>query len=337
MQKGSREEGAVAIIVAICLIVLMAAVALTVDIGGLLYRRREMVNGADAAALAAAIECSRVNGRSPEPAADARFLANSPRATAGDVAGPNITEILGCGTSAGHVTVTYTTQQPLYFAPALGFSNQHEVTTEATASWGSVGPFPISVNMGPSGPFHTCNIDAMPGNYCYYLFDNNANGNGDFGFLSLAQWNWPSEQGCNAAGGANLLGDQITGTALHSRYAFGLPAYVCKVSGAKIANWSKDLASIENQTRWFPINDPSKETRQRYYIVGFAEMLVMDVDTNVRRNQSCGGLTSQNASNTCVQLQWIGGGVGKGPELLETVILCDLQYGTDPVKGTCLG
>ena len=58
-----REEGVVAVVVALCLVVLMGGVALTLDVGSLLYRRREMVNGADAAALAAAMECARDKGR----------------------------------------------------------------------------------------------------------------------------------------------------------------------------------------------------------------------------------------------------------------------------------
>ena len=54
MRPERDERGVVAVLTAICLLVVMAGVALTVDIGGLLLRRRAMVNGADAAALAAA-------------------------------------------------------------------------------------------------------------------------------------------------------------------------------------------------------------------------------------------------------------------------------------------
>jgi uncharacterized membrane protein len=56
-----REQGAVAIIVAIMLVVFMAAVALAVDIGGLYLRRRELVNGSDAAAMSAARTCARAH------------------------------------------------------------------------------------------------------------------------------------------------------------------------------------------------------------------------------------------------------------------------------------
>ncbi len=52
------QEGVTAIIVALCLIALFGMLVLVVDVGGLLWKRREMVSGADAAALAAAKTCA---------------------------------------------------------------------------------------------------------------------------------------------------------------------------------------------------------------------------------------------------------------------------------------
>src|SRR5439155_15692932 len=51
--RGSRT-GAIAVLVAVCLIVLLAFVAISVDGGGLLEERRQAQATADAAALAAA-------------------------------------------------------------------------------------------------------------------------------------------------------------------------------------------------------------------------------------------------------------------------------------------
>jgi Flp pilus assembly protein TadG len=330
-----REEGVVAIIVAICLVVLMGAVALTVDVGGLLYRHREMVNGADAAALAAAIECAEGNGLgAATAAANHQFEGNSPGSKTTGYALTTIVASPACGGTAGHITVNYTSQQPFYFAPVLGLPDHKAVTSEATASWGPAGPFPIAVNLGPPDAFKTCSINALPGTDCYYLFDNNQNGNGDFGFLNLAQWGWPSDQGCNGAGGANLLSGEITGTVGYSQYVFNIPDHVCQISGLKGRDWNQALASIIGQTRSFPINDPTRTTTKRWYIVGFAQMTIVGVDQNAK---SCGGLPIGAKSQTCVRLTWVGGGVGVGPSRLETVDLCDLNYGTDPVKGTCLG
>jgi Flp pilus assembly protein TadG len=330
-----REDGVVAIVVAICLVVLMGAVALTLDAGGLLYRRREMVNGADAAALAAAMECSQGNGLTKATAAaNHQFEGDSPGAKATGYSLQTIVASPSCGGTAGHVTVAYTSDQPLYFAPVLGIANHHTVTTEATASWGPGGPFPIAVNLGPPNAFKTCSINATPGTDCYYLFDNNQNGNGDFGFLNLAQWGWPSDQGCNGAGGANLISGEITGTVGYSQFVYNIPNYVCQVSGLKGSDWSQALASMVGQTRSFPINDPSQTTAKRWYIVGFARMTIVSVDQNAK---TCGGLPIGSKSQVCVRLTWVGGGVGIGATQLETVSLCDLRYGSDPVKGTCLG
>ncbi len=330
-----REEGIVAVVVAITLVVLMAAVALTLDVGGLLYRRREMVNGADAAALAAAMECSKGTGLvAATAAANHQFEGDSPGSKAAGYSLDSIAASPACGGTAGHVTVRYTTQQPLYFAPILGLSDHHAVSTEATASWGPAGPFPIAVNLGPPDAFKTCSINATPGTDCYYLFDNNQNGNGDFGFLNLAGWGQPSDQGCNGGGGANLLSGEITGSVGYSQYVFKIPDYVCQISGLKGKDWNQAMASIVGQTRSFPINDPTKTTAKRWYIVGFARMTIVSVDQNAK---SCGGLAIGAKSETCVRLTWVGGGVGIGTTQLETVGLCDLRYGTDPVKGTCLG
>jgi len=330
-----QEEGVVAIVVAITLVVLMGAVALTLDVGGMLYRRREMVNGADAAALAAAMECSNGKGLvAATAAANHQFEGDSPGSKASGYSLDSIAASPACGGTAGHITVTYTTQQPLYFAPVLGMSDHHAITTAATASWGPAGPFPIAVNLGPPDAFKTCSINATPGTDCYYLFDNNQTGNGDFGFLNLAGWGQPSDQGCNGGGGANLLSGEITGTVGYSRYVFKIPDYVCQISGLKGKDWNQALASMVGQTRPFPINDPSKTTAKRWYIVGFARMTVVSVDQNAK---SCSGLPITAKSETCVHLTWVGGGVGIGTTQLETLGLCDLTYGTDPVKGTCLG
>lgn len=330
-----REDGVVAVVVAICLVVLMGAVAFTLDVGGLLYRRREMVNGADAAALAAAMECSKGNGLgAATAAANHEFEGDSPGSKA---VGYSLNAIVAspvCGGTAGHITVNYTSKQPLYFAPVLGLPSDHAVTTEATASWGPAGPFPIAVNLGPPDAFKTCSINAFPGTDCYYLFDNNQNGNGDFGFLNLAQWGWPSDQGCNGAGGANLVSGEITGTIGYSQYVFNIPNYVCQIGGLKGKDWNQALVSMVGQTRSFPINDPSQSTAKRWYIVGFAKMTIVSVDQNAK---VCGSLAITAKSETCVRLLWVGGGVGIGTTQLETVNLCDLQYGSDPVKGTCLG
>ena len=105
-----REEGAVAVIVALVLLVFVAAVALAVDVGGLMLHRRGLVNSSDAAALSAARTCARGGFDShgtPESAADHQAMANS-NITVGEAAATNILFMSTCGNESGHVTVGYT-------------------------------------------------------------------------------------------------------------------------------------------------------------------------------------------------------------------------------------
>ena len=53
-QRLREERGAVAVIVGLALVVLLGMAALTVDLGRAVAVKRDMVNGADAAALGAA-------------------------------------------------------------------------------------------------------------------------------------------------------------------------------------------------------------------------------------------------------------------------------------------
>ena len=138
MNRLHDERGAVAILTALLMVVLMTMVALTVDVGGMMLRRREMVNGADASALAAAltyIENGSMNG--VKGAADQQFRFNSPGSVSNNPGGIVSTVVLDPGStrSTGSITVRYRTLQPMYFAPVFGFGETTPVTTTATASW----------------------------------------------------------------------------------------------------------------------------------------------------------------------------------------------------------
>src|SRR5437870_109141 len=68
-----QERGATVVIVALVLIAMFGMMVLVVDVGGLLWKRRELVNGSDAAALSAASTCAlplSVDPKSAEEAAD---------------------------------------------------------------------------------------------------------------------------------------------------------------------------------------------------------------------------------------------------------------------------
>jgi Flp pilus assembly protein TadG len=319
----TEQEGAVAILVAILLVVLLAAVAMSVDAGGLYLRRRALVNGSDSAALAAARTCARVIPGpapfdTPETSADYEVQANSP-ITSDEVSGANITAITACGTQEGHVSVQYTSQQALYFAPVLGFSHQSPVTTTATASWGlgSNNPVPIVLSslLGSGAcPVPPSGTPAI-GQTCSFWYDNDSLGGGNFAFLSLdpAGWDVASDAHCDQSGGANTLTDWISGARPASvSLNWTDPTYVCSDSGIKGVGsgsqvWST-LKALQGNTRDFPINwegpgppiagAPSQgtiwanNTIDKYDIIGFAALTIVDVINP----QQAGGQAAQDAT-----------------------------------------
>ncbi len=113
-------------ITVLALIAIMGMLVLTVDVGGLLLKRRAMVNASDAAALAAAQSCADTGDSfAPESRADIYASANVDGLLAEN---GGITEIVGCDTGRGHVTVEYSHPQSLFFAGIFGFGDHGSVT-----------------------------------------------------------------------------------------------------------------------------------------------------------------------------------------------------------------
>jgi Flp pilus assembly protein TadG len=318
------ESGVVAIVVAIMLVVLMAAVALAVDVGGMYLKRRELVNGADAAALSAARTCARGTDTrfptGPEAAADYQIQQNQ-AILASETTLPNITDITQCGTQYGHVSVRYTSQQALHFAPVLGFNYQTPVTTAATASWGlgSVNSVPLILSQQlygtcpkppPTGTAAEWN--AVPSGQCGIWYDNDTLNNGNFGFLTLdpAGWNVPGGDVTNDCSGSNpgssTLGDWISGkvqTAVTLNWLD--PTYVCSTGGLKgNSNPWVELQKLVGQVRDFPITWEGPQSPGygapaqgyvlhsssilKYDVIGFAAMQINGVYTV----QDAGGSSS---------------------------------------------
>ena len=319
------ERGATLVIVVLALVAMFGMMVLVIDVGGLLWKRRELVNGSDAAALSAAQTCAvplTTDGRDAQTAAD--------QAAAQNVTGSGLTSVVAdsgnCHTGdSGWVKVRYTQPQHLYFAPVLGFSNSNGVTTRATAIWGPVGadnPVPVVVY---ANSFHTCKIDAdaTPGPGCYIWEDNN-NTNGSqsgFGFLDLrtddpTKYGWDSVPGatCSDAGS-----DIKTWISTYPNPSVGdlpvhwpQPTYVCRIDGEKQKPWI-ELAKLVNKTLDFPINRcypnpvgqqfgqidssanqvPCANTPSQYDIIGFVALKLTGVyDANDPAVQGTNGACS---------------------------------------------
>ena len=211
------ERGATVVIVALSLIAMMGMVVLVVDVGGLLWKRRELVNGSDAAALSAASTCalkSTVDPRTAEQAADQLAAENVTGLDPSTATNATVASGACHSTNSGWVKVQYSQQQHLYFAPVLGFSNQNPVTTKATAIWGPPGTSAsVPIAIYTSSFQSNCDITLTPPPpHCYFWFDNNGFGTSRFGLLDLnpspaGGWDVPADQQqCPNVGKSTLQG-----------------------------------------------------------------------------------------------------------------------------------
>jgi Flp pilus assembly protein TadG len=130
----NNEEGAVAVIVAVSMAALLGIAALVIDVGAVRQERRELQNGADAAALALAQECAL--GLCAGLQAKATTYANL-NAADGASAVTEAVELAGGQVRVRTQTLTSGGSGSLLmqFAPVVGGPSSSTVTATATASW----------------------------------------------------------------------------------------------------------------------------------------------------------------------------------------------------------
>ena len=320
------ERGATIVIVALALVAMFGMIVLVVDVGGLLWKRRELVNGSDAAALSAAATCAlplTVDPKSAEDAADALAAQNvtglDPTLTT------NATTVPGtCHTTkSGGVKVLYSQTQHLFFAPVLGFPNQNNVTTKAYAVWGPAGsasPLPIVVY---TNTFQgQCDIaSGLPkGTECYMWYDNDLFTNSAFGFLNLNTqdpqkgWNVPDDAQCpNVAASARDSWIQQAGSSADLPLNYPSATYVCRVGGLSSSDWD-ELRNRVGDTVTFPMDDCAQNVDQngnpvgcmgtpdKYDIIGFIDFELEAVLDQANGVNGWGGIstTTCQANNTNV-------------------------------------
>ncbi|MCZ9884242.1 Tad domain-containing protein [Arthrobacter sp. B2a2-09] len=141
IDDGDGERGAVAVLIALLLVVLLGFAALAVDAGLLYSERAQVQNGSDAAALAVAQTCA-ANTSDPNCSATSQIAADMANKNANNGLG-NIKSV-NLDLSNRKVTVTAGAQQAggapnavsLFFARVLGFSTGN-VVTSSSVQWGS--------------------------------------------------------------------------------------------------------------------------------------------------------------------------------------------------------
>jgi Flp pilus assembly protein TadG len=254
-----EERGAVAAIVAITMICLIGMLVLTFDLGHGVALKRNMVNGADAAALAAARECGLAHGEAAaRKAAEQLLVDNNQGATLlpnpdGFEINPSPAQCSGApnpnpDADPNTVTVRATVPIEYFFAPIFGINNGTVVAT-ATAIWetGVQNPVPLKLDLLK---VQDCTKDeagnwreeGYSGPECFFEFEKAKTGS-QRGWLDFPQ-GWPIQgqdtnpKTCSSqAGGVNDLREYIRQMGMEGSGGF-LPAlwdppptYVCAAGG----------------------------------------------------------------------------------------------------------
>lgn len=274
---GARDEaGAVVIIVALSMVAIFGMLALVVDVGGVLYRRVQLQNAADAAALAAAISCGTQEGSTEaRRQADVLTAANSlgAQVTPG---WPTYTP--NCEASNGTVTVRVRGAQDLAFAGVLGIAGSAEVTAQATAMWGGAG---IGENIAPlmlsAERLNDCQIPPPPDTperICAFWWDNSpasaddpALSASEWGTLDLLKWNVVPATHCDNSTPPQFAEWMYEGfwgplpiNPDDPLTSADVPTYVCRGQGNFGASLDKLIEDAIGQDPpfflYFPVNDP---------------------------------------------------------------------------------
>jgi Flp pilus assembly protein TadG len=235
-----EEQGAVLAMVAISLIVLIGMAVLTFDLGHGVALKRNMVNAADAGALAAARECGLANGKDSATAAASDLVSdNNSAATVTNVKiSPNDAVCSGGANPDpdGHNTVTVSVKVPqeYFFAQIFGFSGG-QVVASATAEWTLQlsGPAPLKVE---ALKVDEC-LKGGTGSHCYVGYEDV---DAQYGWLNFPE-GWPVQgepnppAACPSTGGSkdlqNYIGSMGTGTSGFQPTLWNVPVWVCAKDG----------------------------------------------------------------------------------------------------------
>jgi Flp pilus assembly protein TadG len=337
-----QERGATLAIVGISLICLLGMLVLTFDLGRGVALKRNMVNAADAGALAAARECGLGHG-APIAKTAAQTLVGENNGAA-DVSGFEVDDEAQCaGFPSGgkhQVTVSATVSQDYFFAQIFGF-DEGPVTANATAEWtpGIANPVPLKLDQLKVEECNDGHTGGYTGPECYFTYDNSAGATGSQrGILDFPE-GWPIQgtdpnpMSCTSnKGGANDLVGYISQMGLQGSNTFlpqlwdPAPTYACAQGGVSavlvqaIVDWINKVADMDPKpVVFFPevacdgtsapcfpwIKTPGHEA---YPVVDFVGMRVVNAwkGQEAKKQPGCvftGGKKAKVSSDVfCIQL-----------------------------------
>jgi Flp pilus assembly protein TadG len=328
-----EERGAVLMIVALLLLALMGMLVLVFDLGRVVAIRRDQVNAADAAALAAAQQCAKGHTfAEASAAADTLNTDNSSGAAISFFDAPQCTGDTSALTSGSKfVTVDSTVNVEYFFAQIFGLDSG-PVTTRAVAQWGPVqsltSPVPIRINLGALTPC-ILQTPGSSGAACAFAFDDDPNSS-QWGILNFPE-GWPADgvgpPDCNGAGGQSDVNNYLTGTG--TAFTASVPTdpgyvYVCAQSGAR----SDTMTVIMNEIAaaapdpfymTFPVMSDTVPildvggNQEAVPIIGFTVLRALGAWFGQDAKDHCTFPDGVNNSSLfCIQTQWDGGQVISG-------------------------
>jgi Flp pilus assembly protein TadG len=260
-----EERGAVMLIVALSLMVFLGMLVLTVDIGRGVAFKRQVVNGTDAAALAAAQQCALGNGSVAAQDAANTVLAQNVQlpVTLSSIEMPECDSPEG--TEFKTVRVTTNADIEYFFAPIFGVADG-DIATHAVAIWAvaaSANPIPITVDMQQ---LLDCGI--VPGSppdpdvpiECPLEYPKDTLQEPRWGVLDFEHWGDPDAAPCSVS--AAELKDMIDnggypqGVELNGEPPGSEPTMTCVDNGLSFSVWN----SMEGETLIFPVIDIQTST-----------------------------------------------------------------------------
>ena len=315
--RRDEDAGAVLVFVALSLVVLLGMVALTVDLGRVIAVRRDMVNAADAAALAGAQVC----GQSGVGTFDAAQAAAIETAEANGATEEIVFTAPGCGQATdepGVVTVRYAMDVEYFVAPILGLDGT-EVAATATAIWETTGvanPVPFVAAVGTfQGDCDIPNVPVTnPPQRCYLWFDNDDFDGSTFGTLNLDAWNVSQDENCaDKEMGANTHYAEVGGYDGPPLPPLNYPdpTWVCAATGNAQPMYTA-LAQAVGNIIALPVTDGCIRQGTHcevFNVVGFTRLLLTGVFKTNEAPSDCGSPPT-NSSSHCILVDWVGGGFG---------------------------
>ncbi|MGO4235799.1 pilus assembly protein TadG-related protein [Pseudarthrobacter sp. YAF2] len=274
--KKESERGAVAVMVALLLVVLLGFGALALDVGMLYAQKAQLQNGADAAALAIAQDCAKRGLKYCQPDAAATALQYAKANTNSGMADAPAPTFPAAGTVIVN-TAARDANGPgltLWLANIFGISRA-DVGATSTAKWGG----PSAMTTALPVAFSDCQFDLSGATQVLVVHGPKCASHNPSGQLIPGGFGWLTPDNGNVCGATVT----IAKPALQGSNGNAVPNAVCKTA----------FSNLQGQTVLLPVFDTVTSSGD-YNIKGFAAFQMLgyrfpSMSWNNTGNPSCTG------------------------------------------------